>query len=128
LILDSGALIALERGDQRAYRHLVEASIRGVLVVAPALVVLEAMNGTRSPERLDQILKRLDYELPLTAPMVRDIPSLRRKSGVGSDADASVVLESLVAPGSFILTSDLDDIFRLLDAAGAKGRVRVLRV
>jgi hypothetical protein len=126
-VLDTGALIALERNDARAHRLLVDATDRGHVVV-PILVAMEALFGARSTTRVMQILRAIDTELPLYAPMGHQAVGLRVAAGTGSDADACVVLEALAVPGSAILSGDTADIAALLDAAGATGQVTVLRV
>lgn len=128
LVLDTGALIALERDDRRVFEHLVTAARRGYVVVVPILVVMEAQRAARDRPRLDRILARIDEQLPLLPAMGRQVAALRRASGVESDADVVVVLEALAVPGSRILTGDARDIVAILDAAGAVGRVPVLRV
>jgi len=128
LVLDTGALIALERNDPRAFEQLRTASRAGYLTVVPTLVVMEALAGARDPQRLLQVLKAIDKELPLTPDVSHRVPGLRRRAGAGSDADAIVVLEALSAPGSAILTDDREDIQSLLAAADSHGRVPVLTV
>ena len=128
LVLDTGALIALERDAARAYQHLLTAAQRGFLIVVPTLVVLEALEGARAPAIVERIVKKIDAELPLLPAVTRQVPGLKRSSGVDSTTDVVVVLEALAAPGSMILTSDPVDIHRILEAAGAHGRVPVLRV
>ncbi len=128
LVLDTGALIALERGDARAYQHLLTASQRGLLIVVPTLVVLEALDGARAPAVVERIVKKIDVELSLLPAMTRQVAGLKRSSGVESTTGIVVVLEALAVPGSMILTSDPVDIHRILEAAGSRGRVPVLRV
>ena len=128
LVLDTGALIALERDDARAYQHLLTAAQRGLLIVVPTLVVLEALEGAGAPATVERIVKKIDAELPLLPAVTRRVPGLKRSSGVGSTTDVVVVLEALAVPGSMILTSDPADIHRILEATGAHGRVPVLRV
>jgi hypothetical protein len=128
LVLDTGALIALERDDARAYQHLLTADQRGFLVVVPTLVVLEALEGAKAPATVERIVKKIDVEIPLLPAVTRQVPDLKRSSGVDSTTDVVVVLEALAVPGSMILTSDPIDIHRILEAAGAHGRVPVLRI
>jgi predicted nucleic acid-binding protein len=128
LVLDTGALIALERGDPRARAQLAAATRRGYAVVVPVLVLMEALEHARPPERLNQVLAALDAELALAPAVARQVAGLKRRAGVTSDADAIVVLEALAVPGSAILTGDPDDIHALLDASGSAGHVPVLRV
>lgn len=128
LVLDTGALIALERNDPHAWEHLLVAAQRGYLVVVPILVVMEAQRGARSHQRLNQILKRIDQQLPLAPEVGRQVAGLRQRSGIDSDTDVVVVLEALAVPGSRILTSDPDDMFSVIEAAGASGRIPVHRI
>ena len=53
---------------------------------------------------------------------------LRARSGVLDVVDAIVVAEAVSALPAIILTSDLDDIKALVDAAGARDRVTVILV
>jgi hypothetical protein len=128
LVLDTGALTALERDDARAYQHLMTAARRGFLIVVPTLVVLEALEGAKAPATVERIVNRINAEIPLLPAVTRQVPGLKRSSGVGSTTDVVVVLEALAVPGSMILTSDPTDIHRILEAAGLHGRVPVLRV
>lgn len=128
LVLDTGALIALERGDARARAQLGAASRRGYAIVVPVLVVMEALEHARSPVRLNQVLAALDAELPLLPATARQVAGFKSRARVASDTDAVVVLEALAVPGSAILTGDPDDIHALLEVSGSAGRVPVLRV
>jgi hypothetical protein len=125
LVLDTGGLLALERNDARAFAQLTEASRRGYLVVVPAFVILEAYAGTANMARLNQVMKAIDMELALTPAVARKIPAVRKRAGVDSDADVHVVLEALDVTGSHILTSDPKDIFAVVAACDADGRVQV---
>jgi hypothetical protein len=104
------------------------AAQRGFLIVVPTLVVLEALEGASAPATVERIVKKIDVEIPLLPAVTRQIPGLKRSSGVESTTDVAVVLEALAVPGSMILTSDPIDIHRILEAAGAHGRVPVLRI
>jgi hypothetical protein len=74
------------------------------------------------------VVKKIDAELPLLPAVTRQVPGLKRSSGVDSTTGAIVVLEALAVPGSMILTTDPVDTHCILEAAGAHGRVPVLRV
>ena len=125
-VLDTGALIALERNDARTWQLVVDASNRGLLVV-PVLVAMEALFGARSVARVRQVLAAIGMELALQPDTGHQAVDLRLTAGTGSDADACVVLEALAAPGSAIVTDDAKDVGALLAAAGATGRVPLLR-
>lgn len=134
LVLDTGALVALERGDARAFQQLKVAADRGFLIVVPTSVVMEALSGSQSPQRVFQVLKAIKKELPLEPAVSHEVVPLRRKavrdSGIETigETDAIVVLEALAVPGSAILTDDREDVLALIAAAGAAGRVPVLTV
>lgn len=134
LVLDTGALIALEHGDARAFLQLKVAADRGFVVVVPTSVVLEALAGSQNPQRIFQVLKAIKKELPLAPAVSHEVIPLRRKaerdSGITtiSETDAIVVLEALAVPGSAVLTDDREDLLALIAAAGASGRVPVLTV
>jgi hypothetical protein len=127
LVLDTGALIALERGDRRIRSQLSVAGSGGVEVVVSVLPVMEALAGTRDPVLLHRVLAAVDSELSLHPPVAHQAVALRARAGRGSHTDAVVVLEALAVPGSAILSSDPEDMHALLAAAGATGRVPVLR-
>jgi predicted nucleic acid-binding protein len=134
LVLDTGALIALEHGDARAFQQLKVAADRGFLVVVPTSVVMEALTGSGNPQRVLQVLKVIKKELPLEPAVSHEVVPLRRKaerdSGIMtiSQTDTIVVLEAPAVPGSAILTDDREDVLVLVAAAGAAGRVPVLTV
>jgi len=128
LVLDTGAIIGLERRDYRAVRQIRAAAKRGLLIVVPTTVVMEAYAGARSPARLNQVLKAIDVELPLVPAISHQVHVLLRRAGTGSETDAIVVLEAIEVPGSAVLTDDPDDIHALMEAAGVHGRIPVLTV
>lgn len=128
LVCDTGLLIALERGDNRAKAVLVTAGRRGYVVVVPILVVMEAQAQSENLTRLNQVLKDIQQILPLSPDIGRQVKGLRALADVGSDADVVVVLEALAVPGSRIATGDPEDILKVISAANADGRVPLLRV
>src|SRR3990172_923493 len=104
------------------------AAKRGLLIVVPTTVVMEAFAGARSPARLNQVLKAIDVELPLVPAISHQVHVLLRRAGTGSETDAIVVLEAIQVPPSAVLTDDPDDIHALIEAAGVHGRIPVLTV
>ena len=133
-MLDTGALVALERGDARAFQQSKVAADRGFLVVVPTSVVMEALSGSQGPQRVFQVLKEIKNELPLEPAVSHEVVPLRRKavrdSGIETigETDTIVVLEALPVPGSAILSDHREDVLALIAAAGAAGRVPVLTV
>lgn len=57
LILDSGALIALSRNDQRARATLAAAWEAGVEVAVPAVVVAETVRGPAKDAPVNRVVK-----------------------------------------------------------------------
>lgn len=57
LILDSGAVIALSRNDQRARAVLTVARDAGVEVTAPSVVVAETVRGSAADAPVNRVLK-----------------------------------------------------------------------
>jgi hypothetical protein len=116
LVLDAGALIALERNDRRMWRRLKDAVTHGEPPVTHGGIVGQAWRG-RGPKqaRLATALDHLD---------VRNLgDSLGRKAGEllalarESDVvDAALVL--LAEDGDVIATSDPNDLEPLARAAG----------
>lgn len=128
LVLDTGALIALERGDARARAQLAAAASRGYVAAVPVLVMMEGLDGARPAARMNRVLASLDGDVALVPAIARQAPGLRHRAGVASITDAVLVLEALAVPGSVILTGDPGDIHALLEASGSAGTVPVLRV
>ena len=120
LILDAGALVAVDRDDRAMIARLQAAQQHGIELRSNAMVVAQAW---RDPHGRQVQLARL-----LGAVDVRAVsPEVGRAAGVllgaadtSDPIDATVVL--LAAPGDRILTSDPDDLTRLA-AAAANGAV-----
>jgi predicted nucleic acid-binding protein len=115
LTLDTGALIAAEKRDRRLWSVLKEASARRATITVPAVVLAQAWRGN-SP-----MIARL-----LPACVVEDFDELaakrvgvllsksRRRPDV---VDAAVVVGAGLR-GDAIVTSDPDDIVRLVGESG----------
>ena len=71
---------------------------------------------------IDRVVNAVDMLLPTTAEGAKRAGELRAKSGVLDVVDAIVVAEAVAARPSMILTSDPDDIRRLIEAAGVSER------
>jgi hypothetical protein len=114
LTLDTGALIALERGDERA-RALLQWVIAepDATLNIPAGALAQALRDPRRQTRLARLLKHdCTNVVPLDAPTARVVGLLlgvRRRSDV---IDASVVVCARRYRQG-IVTSDPDDLHRL---------------
>ncbi len=123
IVFDSGALIALERGDRDVAAQLVAAATSGVEVMTSSTCVAQVWRDPARQARLARALAGF-LECDLSAGRARDCGMLLARSGTQDIADAAVSL--LVEDGDTILTSDPRDIERLLDAAGTRALVRVV--
>ena len=118
LILDAGALVAVDRDDRSMIARLQAAQQHGLELRSNAMVVAQAW---RDPHGRQVQLARL-----LHAVDVRAIdPEVGRAAGVllgaadtSDPIDATVVL--LAAPGDRILTSDPADLNKLARAASSR--------
>jgi hypothetical protein len=118
LILDSGEVSAIAEGNGDARAVLDRARREGWLVVIPAPVLVEVHTGRRDHAMIDRVVNAVDMLLPTTPELAKLAGELRAKSGVLDVVDAIVVAEAVAAPPCLILTSNPDDIRRLLEAAG----------
>lgn len=110
--LDTGALLALERGDKRLLALLDRVSHKQQPVLIPAGVVAQAWREPRQA-RLARLLRSPDVEVvSLDATAARAVGVLLGKSGTTDTVDAHVALVALGA-GSPVVTNDPDDLRRL---------------
>jgi hypothetical protein len=122
LTLDSGALIAAEKGEKRFWTYWEEALDRRAVVTVPVVVVAQVWRGN-SPI-IARILAACRVETP-------DLASARRAGELLATSRSSDVVDAFVVLGAAvrrdaILTSDPDDISRPVAAHG--NRSRVLRI
>ena len=93
LVLDAGALIALERGDRDAAAVIEIALREHRAVLVPAGVVGQAWRGGGRQARLARVLNARDILVePLTDAGARAAGVLCRAAGTTDVIDASVVL------------------------------------
>jgi hypothetical protein len=121
LVFDSGALIALERGDREVAAMLLVAAKSGAEAITSSVCVAQVWRDPARQARLARALVGF-VECDLDARRARDCGTLLARSETTDIADAAVSL--LVGEGNTLLTSDPEDIRRLLDAAGTRARIR----
>lgn len=113
LVLDSGALIALERGDKRIMALLREALAQGRTFRVPAGVVGQTWRNGRVQVRLARFLRSEEVEiLPLDDELARTCGELCGAAKATDIIDASVVMAAR-AHRDPIVTSDPSDLRRL---------------
>ncbi|MCP9489476.1 MAG: PIN domain-containing protein [Solirubrobacteraceae bacterium MAG38_C4-C5] len=113
LILDAGALIAYERGDQEVVTLLEGSEREGVSVTIPAGVLAQAWRDGARQARLARLVGAEDVMVvPLDEPVAKAVGSLCASTGTSDLVDASVVIAAQ-ATGGLVLTSDPGDLRRL---------------
>ncbi|HEU5002884.1 MAG TPA: twitching motility protein PilT [Actinomycetota bacterium] len=115
LVLDAGALVALERNERPMWRRLWEARQRGDGLATHGGIVGQVWRGGQRPSRLAALLLTLEVH-PLDATLGRSAGELLRATGLADVIDAALV--ALCADGDWIVTSDADDLAPLVRAAG----------
>ena len=81
-------------------------------------MLVEGHTGRSDHARIDRVVNAVDMLLSTTPDTARRAGELRSRSGVTDVVDAIVVAEAVALFPALILTSDPDDIGRLLEAAG----------
>ncbi|MGI9009104.1 MAG: twitching motility protein PilT [Streptosporangiaceae bacterium] len=116
VILDAGALVAVDRDDRSALARLRAAEQHGLELRTNAMVVAQAWRDRHGRQvNLARLLQAADVR-PVRQQDGRAAGVLQGEAGTGDPVDATVVL--LAGPGDRILTSDPGDIARLTAAAG----------
>jgi hypothetical protein len=115
LVLDSGALIALERNERSMWTRLKTAHASGIVLVTHGGVVGQAWRGTGPRQALlARALAGTDVR-PLDDALGRAAGELLARGRSRDVIDAALVL--LARDGDRIITSDLDDLEPLMTAA-----------
>lgn len=121
LVLDAGALIALDRNDRSVWAMLHVAADAGDVVHVPAGVIAQAWRDGRRQVLLVRALRHC-HEVPLDGLLARAAGLLCGEASTTDVVDASVALA--VAGASrrgnvAVLTSDREDLARLLTVLDA---------
>lgn len=115
LVLDSGALIAIEKGERAMWIRLKACGITGDRPVTHAGVVGEVWRGGASQARLAQALKGIEVR-PLDDRLGRAAGIVLGATGQSDVIDASLAL--LTRDGDDVVTSDREDFRMLLATIG----------
>lgn len=112
-VLDSGALIAESKGNPRLRALIREALDDGIDLIVPPIVITETYRADPTDVGLNRLLSSVhvpetDFDLAKVA------GRLLAATGTSNAPDAQVVAEALRRTPCTILTSDYEDISRLL--------------
>lgn len=114
VVLDAGALIALERGDRRMTRLLERLRDGGERLIVPAGVLAQVWRDGSRQARLAALVGDYRTEVePLDRESAKAVGVLCARTGSRDVIDASVVVAARIAAPSAIVTSDADDLRRL---------------
>jgi hypothetical protein len=115
LILDAGALLAVDRNDRAMIARLEVAKRSGLELRSNAMAVAQVWRDRRGRQvSLARLLQAVDVRTVSPADG-RAAGELLADAGTADPIDATVVL--MAAPGDRILTSDPGDLTRLAEAA-----------
>lgn len=118
LILDAGALVAVDRGDRAMVARLRAAQQRGLELRSNAMVIAQVWRNPQGRQaELARLLRAVDVRA-IDQQVGRDAGVLLGAADTSDPIDATVVL--LAAPGDRILTSDPADMTRLARAAASR--------
>lgn len=111
--LDTGALIAIERGDRRLQALLDEAAAASADLAVPAGVIAQAWRGSSRQARLARFLALSSVTVVVLDELeARAAGVLCGRAGTADVVDASVVLCAR-ARGHAVVTGDQDDLAAL---------------
>jgi hypothetical protein len=115
LILDAGALVAVDRGDRAMIARLRAAQQHGLDLRSNAMVVAQVWRDRHGRQAgLAQLLRAVDVRA-VSPEEGRRAGVLLGMTGTSDPVDATVVL--LAGPGDRILTGDPQDLAALAEAA-----------
>jgi DNA-binding transcriptional MocR family regulator len=121
LILDAGALVAVDRDDRAMIARLRAAQQHGLELRTNAMVVAQVWRDPRGRQaNLARLLRAVEVRV-VSQRDGRDAGVLQALAGTADAIDATVVL--LAVPGDRILTSDPGDITLLAAAADKRAVV-----
>jgi hypothetical protein len=116
LILDAGALIAIDRDDRAMIARLRVAHSAGLELRTTGIVVAEVWRGPGGRQsNLARFLKSVDVRA-VDDRLGRAAGVLLGRAGRGQAPDATIV--AIAAAGDRIVTSDMGDIDGLVQATG----------
>jgi hypothetical protein len=120
-ILDAGALVAIDRRDRLMGAQLRALEQHGVPLRVSSAVIGQVWRDGGKQANLARLLAGVGVQA-LGDKDGKPIGELLAVAGLADVADAHVAL--MTAPHDVVLTSDADDIRRLLEARGVQARIQ----
>jgi hypothetical protein len=117
LVLDSGALIALERNDRAVWAVLKVAALESTDVLVPTTALAQVWRAAPRQARLSRVLR--SCALAPFDDLARAVGELCGRTRTTDICDAHVALVA-AARGDVLYTSDPSDMRRLLAACGPR--------
>ena len=126
IILDTGALIAIDRGRRDLLSHLQAASAGGDRIRVPAAVIGKVWRDPGRQVLLTRALGQCD-EIALDGAAARLAGQLCGRSGTADVIDASVAVAAAESAGQggdmVLLTSDSDGMRTLISAINSRTQI-----
>lgn len=120
VVLDAGALIAVDRSDRATLATLRVLQRRGTPLVTSAAAVAQVWRRPARQVELGRMIRGIGVR-PLDDVVAKDVGVLLAAADGSDVVDAHVAL--LVASDDTLLTSDPGDLLRLLQARGTRAVV-----
>ena len=121
-VLDTGALIAVDRGDRSLFAALEAARRRELPIVTSSGCVAQVWRkGGPKQANLSRVLAAV-FEAPLNDSASRTIGALCANTKTSDVVDAHVAV--LTGDGDVLFTSDVGDLKRLVRARGKTAEIR----
>ena len=117
VVLDAGALIALERNDRGMWAALKLAALRGTDVLVPSAALAQVWRGTRTQAQLSSALQYCVIASFDT--VARAIGELCGRTRTADVCDAHVAIVAAMR-GDVLYTSDPRDMRRLIAGCGKR--------
>jgi predicted nucleic acid-binding protein len=117
IVLDTGALIALERNDRVMWAVLKVAALKGQDVIVPSTALAQVWRGTRTQAQLSRAL--LHSLIASFDAVARQVGELCGKTNTRDICDAQVAIIA-ARMGEVLYTSDPADMRRLTAALPGK--------
>src|SRR5690349_4712970 len=125
IVLDAGALVALERNDRAMWAVLREALYADIKPLLPMAALAQVWRGGRRQDKLAMVIA--DVDRVSFDDMAKQVGELCGKARTSDVVDASVALVAARPGVTALYTSDPDDLARLIRHAGRASGPRITR-